>query len=64
MHEASMSLIHIIMSGTTTDGFFLLSTYTWYISIYDSTEVSKKSFFACVEILVPRILFHRTMSNL
>ena len=24
---------------------FLLSTYTWYISIYDSTEVSKKSFF-------------------
>lgn len=43
---------------------FLLSTYTWYISIYDSTEVSKKSFFACVEVLVPRILFHLAMSNL
>lgn len=43
---------------------FLLSTYTWYISIYDSTEVSKKSFFACVEILVPRILFHLAKSNL
>ena len=43
---------------------FFYYQYVLIINIIMSTEVSKMSFFACVEVLVPRILFHLAMSNL
>ena len=59
-----MSLIHIIMSGTTTDGFFY---YQHILGIYLYMIVQrfpKCRFLPVWKFSSQRILFHRTMSNL